>query len=688
MIRRAFAMPLFGWLFILGLDVSAWARPQEVSAPNIRWDLSGEQIETLVTQELKVFERSVAHIAAGDGEGYDAVVGSYDRALRALAHQTGPATNLRYISSASSVRSASNRAAQALDDAQSRALSRQDFYRKFTAIDPDGLDEGQRQAMSRLQHLFEQHGTHLDSSAKRQRLTDLKRQVSDLAKKFESNVSDWDEKLVFQKGELRGLSDDAIASFRNPNDADQWVFPIQWPSYQLVMQYAEDGETRRRMLEAFRRRGGAVNETISNQVFGLRRQIASLLGLQHFADSILPSRMAKSGAAVHEFLADVKRAVDPISLAFRDALVREKQEHTGSDHLEACDVAYFSRLLRQKRFGIDPQEVRRYFPLDKVLSGMLEIYSSLFSLTFQRIETDQLWHPDVLLYSVQDTRSGKQFGWFYLDLFPRPGKFTHAAHVTIRPGGSDSPNIGLVLANFSQARPGEQPTLMFGEVRTLFHEFGHAMHMTLQDGTQQLTSLDGDHARDFVEAPSQMLENWVYEPQAISKMSSHVETGAKLPQAIVEALGKARFFGAGLHYKHQLIYSSFDMAVHGVQGTEDVDAAAIANEVASRVAPEWLTEKDSQSHLVRSFAHLMDGYEAGYYGYMWSEVFAHDMFSRFKAEGVLNPETGMSYRQQVLEPGIGRDPLKLIESFLGRKVSKEAFSRNLQRGLEGLAPSA
>ena len=331
-------------------------------------------------------------------------------------------------------------------------------------------------------------------------------------------------------------------------------------------------------------------------------------------------------------------------------------------------------MLRKTEYGVDPHEVAAYFPLDGVLEGMFQLTGDVFGLAYEEVEVP-VWHEDVVAYEISDRRDGTPLALFYMDLFPREGKFSHAAAFPLVPGrrlpdGSYQRPVSAIVANFT--KPGEdRPSLLqHTEVETLFHEFGHILHQTLT--RTELATFSGTNTeRDFVEAPSQIMEHWTWKPEVLARFARHHRTGEPIPIGLVERLTAARRLNVALSTLRQVQFGLLDLALHGRNATVDLDAAA------REAAAVALLPYHEGTFFPASFGHLLGGYDAGYYGYLWSEVYGDDMFSRFEQEGITNPEVGAAYRREILESGGARDGIDHLRAFLGREPNNRAFLRNL-----------
>ncbi|MGC4114094.1 MAG: M3 family metallopeptidase [Myxococcales bacterium] len=459
------------------------------------------------------------------------------------------------------------------------------------------------------------------------------------------------------------------------------ILTTKYPDYYPFMDNAKSEAARRRFYIAMESREAARNTPLLQQAIALREEQAKLLGYATHADYVAGDQMAKDAKTVEAFLASLREKLKPRRDADFAKMLELKRAETGDAkaELKPWDVPYYLNQIKKRDFTLDSEQVREFFPAQTVLTGMFKVYEALLGIEIKEVENADVWAPEVKLYEVRDRGTGAYVATFYMDLFPRKGKYSHAASagVTVARvfGGKYQAPVALVMANFNPPAGGRPSLLAHDEVKTLFHEFGHVMHQTLtvaRFGSQAGSAV----ARDFVEAPSQMLENWVYEKVALDQMSGHYQDPAKkLPQETIEKIKAARTFDAGWRYTRQVFLASFDQALHTGAGAADPDALSrkLYQEILG-IAPA------PDTHFPATFGHLMGGYDAGYYGYLWAEVFADDMFSLFATKNVMDPELGRRYREAILAPGRSEEPSVLLERFLGRKPSNEAFLKKLGIG--------
>lgn len=385
--------------------------------------------------------------------------------------------------------------------------------------------------------------------------------------------------------------------------------------------------------------------------------------------------MAKDPERVFAFYDGLLPALTAQGERDLEAMARLLEAETGDPRLQVWDWRYYDTQQKRTDFGVDPFEVAEYFPLDSVLEGMFQLVQETFGLRFREVEGPDVWHPDVRLFAVHDDAGGGELAHFYLDLFPREGKYTHAAEFPLVPArrredGSYQNPVCAMVANFTKPTSSAPSLLQHSEVETLFHEFGHVLHQNL--GRTETARFSGTSVeQDFVEAPSQIMQHWVWRADVLRRFARHHETGAPIPDRLVDQLVAARRLNVAVHQLRQLQFGWLDQKLHGPQAEPDLEA------ILREATALSLLPFHEGTFFPASFGHIMGGYDAAYYGYMWSEVFGDDMFSRFEEEGVTNPAVGMAYRREVLEKGGSVDADEMLVRFLGRKPENKAFLRKL-----------
>jgi thimet oligopeptidase len=461
---------------------------------------------------------------------------------------------------------------------------------------------------------------------------------------------------------------------------------------QRVAENCSVEETRRRVTVAEYNLAKDVNLPLLNKIVALRAEIARKLGYASWNDYMIEVKMAKDGATAETFIRELIVGIQPKFAAEVAALRELKVAATNNPQakMELWDWRYFQNQLLKQKYAIDTEALRVYFPYEQTLKGMFDIYRSIFGLEFEQLEPPYKWAEDVTLWGVTDAQTGEPLGLFYLDMFPREGKYNHFAQFSIQPGKAlpdgryRRPTVAL-LCNFNPPANGAPSLLSHREVETLFHEFGHCMHSILTRARR--AQFAGTRVpRDFVEAPSKMLERWPFEKAVLDTFAADYRDPAKkVPAEILNKLEEARLAGTGVVYRRQFAFSLLDLALHGPhrEGTT-IDAAAIANPILSEV----FFPVPDDSAFVAFFGHLV-GYSSGYYGYMWADAIAADMATVFEnaKDGYLDKDAGRRLRNEIYATGDSRDVTESIEKFLGRRQSNAAFLKKLGLPTEGSAPT-
>lgn len=544
---------------------------------------------------------------------------------------------------------------------------------------------------------FRRAGADLPSG-KKARLEEIRLELAKLQRKFSENVLDATAAFtlhITDETRLTGIPKGALARFQekaSEEGMEGWILTLDFPSFEPVMKYCQDRSLREELQSAYvgRCRGDDFdNLTLIPQILLLRHELATTLGHQHFPDYRLEDAMAKSGERAVAFEDDLVKRTQPFWE--RDlAELRSHAETLGIPELEPWDVAFVSESLRKERYDIDDELLRPYFPLEQVLDGLFELTRQIFGLTVTPVKNDQVWHEDARYYDLQD-QSGVWLGSFFTDWMPRKEKRSGAWMNDFlsggpRDGGLFIPHLGFIAGNFSPPEEGRPSLLTHREVQTVFHEFGHLLHhLTSRVPIPGRGGLNV--AWDWVELPSQIMENWTYEEEALSLFARHFETGKGIPREILDRLLAARQFLGGWAQMRQLSFGSLDLALHGelAPGLNPMESEgpgggdSVLAFAEKRLLPFSPTPNFARNHILSTFSHLFSGgYAAGYYSYLWSEVLDADAFGRFMEEGVLNPVTGRAYLDAILSRGDSAEPEELFREFMGRDPDPEALlERNL-----------
>lgn len=529
---------------------------------------------------------------------------------------------------------------------------------------------------------FRRNGARLEEEGK-EKLRSLVAELSALTTRFSQNVLDSTqsfELLLTEEARLAGLPPSAVAMARESarsKGLEGWRFTLSGPSYVAVMTYLDDASVRERVWRAYNTRateGERDNRPLLEQILRKRREQAQLLGFADFADYVLEERMARTGARAWDFVQELTQRTQGAFARERAELERFARERTGDASLTLApwDVSYYAEKLRRARFDFDEEQLRPYFSVPRVLEGLFETARALYGVQIEAAPEVAGWHPDVRTFALRE--GDRALGYFYVDLHPREGKRDGAWMqdlVSFRHG--EGPQVGLFCANVSPPTEGRAALLSHDEVQTLFHEFGHLLHHLLS--AVEVRALSGTRvAWDFVELPSQVMENWTWERQALDRFARHVDTGEVIPEELFARMLRARTYRAATAQMRQLSFAATDLALHREwEPSRDGDPTRFARGV---MAPYTAAELPEDYAMIASFGHLFSdpvGYAAGYYSYKWAEVLDADVFSRFQREGVFSASVGREFRERVLSRGNGEDPAVLFRDFMGRDPRLEAL---------------
>ena len=540
---------------------------------------------------------------------------------------------------------------------------------------------------------FRRQGADLPPQAKA-RVEAINVELSQLQIRFSEHVldaTDQFELIITDEDQLAGLPEAALKQARADAEAKGkagYRFSLQIPSYLPFMKHAQNRELRQQLHQAFVSRaseGELSNKPLIAQILKLRGELAELLGYATFADYRLERNMVGSGQAALAF----ERELFEKTLPYWQEDIATLSAHAETleiDTLEPWDVTFVSERYRETHFAFDAERLRPYFPLPQVLRGLFDICQRLFGIRIQEADTDALWHKDVKFYEIQ-AENGVHLGSFYTDWFPREAKRGGAwmnAFITGGPqaDGSFAPHLGLMCGNFTKPQDAKPALLSHREVQTTFHEFGHLLHHCLSQ--VPIRERAGTNvAWDFVELPSQIMENWCWEKEALDLFARHVDTGETIPAELFEKMSAARVFMEANQQMRQLSFGTVDLELHTAYSSEKGDVIAYANRL---MEPFSIRPHFAHNQFLNAFSHIFAGaYAAGYYSYKWSEVLEADAFARFKEEGIFNRETGRDYLENILSKGDSEDPAVLFKRFRGRGPDADAL---LRRNLGADIPAA
>jgi len=513
----------------------------------------------------------------------------------------------------------------------------------------------------------------------------LEKEISKLALDFDSNVAKDKSKILVDRNELDGLDEHFINNLEK--EGDKFVLKCDYPIYFEIRENCKVGNTRKKLNQLFMRRAYPKNLEILNEVIAKRDERAKKLGFKSFAHLDLDSQMVKTPERAEKFIFELAEKAQKKELKEFEVLSKKLPEDVVLNEegkFYPWDFEYVKSCYKKKHFDVDEREIAKYFPVQKTIDGVFDIYQQFLGLKFVPIEADNLWHEDVKLIKIYDKNTGKLKGYLFLDLYPRDNKYSHACMADIIPCMNRKdlqtgqfrriPAVIVVIANFPKATKDRPALLKHDDVETFFHEFGHAMHGFL--GCTNMASFSGTSVkRDFVEMPSQMFEEWMWDKQMLKKVSCHYETGQSLPEELIDKKIELKKFDKGHFATRQLWLAS--IALEYFKPGAKKDTEKIKKELHEKFRKTVAFDPDNKFQA--AFGHLM-GYGAKYYGYLWAKVFALDLFEQIKKEGLLNSQIGSKLVSKVLGKGGSVEPDKLLKDFLGREPNQKAFLKDL--GLE------
>ncbi|MGZ5673987.1 MAG: M3 family metallopeptidase [Usitatibacter sp.] len=602
--------------------------------------------------------REISAMEAKRGAG--AIFAEWNRLQIAIEDVINPIYLLGSVHPDKAVRDAAEPCLQTYTTLGTEIFQDEKLFRRVQAARP--ANAHQEKLKRDLLEGFEDSGVALPAE-KRDRAKAIFDRLEELRQAYDRNVRDDPTRVTFTPAEMEGMPESYLKAHAETRDKDgNYVLTLKYPSYVPFMTNAKSEEARRRYYIAKLNEGGAPNLDLLFEIFNLRKELAGLYGLPTFAHYSLRRKMVQTPETVTRFLGEVKDAVTELEKKELEELRAEKAKEQGmalaQARLQRWDVNYYQEKVRKGRFSVDQEKLRKYFPTDKAVDYTMLVSQTLYGVKFKEVKV-RAWHPDVRYFDVLDAKTGRFISGFYLDLFPREGKYNHAAAFPIR-GASKLAHrtpLAALVTNFN--REG----LDHNELETLMHEFGHVMHGVLSQA--DYNSHAGTSVKvDFVEAPSQMFEEWARREQPLALFKQVCAECPQLTHDDIARLESARRFGQGIRYARQWLYASFDMAL----STEPQPPLAAWKALESATPLGYV----EGTMFPASFSHIASNYAAGYYGYMWSEVIALDMLSPFKKD-MLDPKVGVRYRDTILAQGGQQEEMDLVRRFLGREPSNEAF---------------
>lgn len=675
----------------------------------IRWStLTADCIEADIQQALQDARTAVDTVAnQTEPLTYDNTIAALDAGLEPLGRAWGLVGHLDSVSNSPELRKAYNAMLPLVTEFYSSIPHNDELWAKIKSFGESNAVEAlspikQRYVSETMEDFIEQ-GADLPRE-KKKRAAEIQNRLAAITQKYSENCLDatnaW-EKIVTDESLLAGLPQSALSAAKQ--DAERkghenaWRFTLQAPSYIAVMTYADNDALREEIWRAYQALGRGSehdNQNLVSEILELRHELAGLMGEKNFADHVTKRRMVKSGDNALQFSDDLfeklkhqyKEEAEQLRV-FKHSILNAEHPTSSVESsakpplLEPWEAGYWAEKQRKAKYDFDEEELRPYFPINRVISGMFELAEEIFGLRIEDDDAAEVWHEEVSFYKLFDAASGEMLGAFYADWHPRESKrggawMNHFITGNRDPGmGERTPHLGLICGNLTPSVGGKPALLTHREVETIFHEFGHLLHHLC--GEVEVKSLNGTNVPwDFVELPSQIMENWCWERESLDRFARHHETGEPIPEDLFEKMLAARNYMKATANVRQLAFGKMDLELHinwPKIGGEDIDAF-VENALQGYNA-NYKTKPKSN---VFNFSHLFShptGYASGYYSYKWAEVLDADAFTRFQEEGIMNAETGRDFREKILATGNSKDVAELYRDFMGRDPDEDALLR-------------
>jgi thimet oligopeptidase len=662
--------------------------------PGMLYDYRSVTASTVAAEADAAIERANALVAgvvnSEEQPSFATTLGQLELAGAEISVGYGRSAFLAQVHPQPDVRDAGQAADERMTKWRVAIVFRDDVYRAvaaFAATDEAATLTGEGALL--LEHWlrdFRRAGHQLPPE-QRAELEALRSRLVELEVAFARNLNEHRDWIEVDREGLDGLPESFIERLKPGDSPGTYRVSLDYPEVNPFLERAKNRDHRETIFRKNWNKAVDGNRPLLTEALEVRRRIAALLDHPTWAHYAMEVKMASNPERVRDFY---EQLVPPLEAAARREVQVLRGMHAAAgagDAVQPWDWSFYDTRQSREDHGVDQQAVSEYLPLDSVLDGMFALTGEVFGLDYERVPDANAWDPSVTLFRIRDRASGELIAHFYADLFPREGKFGHAAAFPIVIGhtGADGEYVKPVNAIVANMTPpaGDRPSLLthgeHGEVETLFHEFGHILHMSLTKA--QFTRFSAASTEwDFVEAPSQIMEHWVWEPDVLARFARHYKTGEPIPRDLVERMARSRYLNVGLRATRQVFLGTVDLALHATRAKPDMEAAMRESYLVTQLPyPE-------DTFFLSGFGHLMGGYDAGYYGYLWAEVIGDDMWGRFAEEGITSPEVGAAYRRAILEPNGARIGDDLVADFLGRPASIETFLR--MRGMAGVEAGA
>ncbi len=670
------------FLFLLFAATLQSSVAQAPYGPHL-WDkpLDPATFEKRVNEQLDLVQKSIDQVVAVTGpRTVENTLAPYDNAVLYLDTAAYQAGLMQIVNPDSAIRDRAQKMVEKVSAVATTLALNQGIYRALSELDVSKADPATQYYVKRTLLEFRLAGVDKDD-ATRARIKTLNDEITKYATQFERNLQESQLKVVVKSAaELDGLPEDFIKAHKPAADGTI-TLTSDSPDVTPVLKFAKSADLRKRMFLAYNNRAYPQNVATLADLLKKRDELANLLGYKHWSDLNAADKMAVNAPNIAKFFDEIDVASKPAAdREYQMLLASAQKQDSSMQQISFQDRSYYFEQLRRGEFDFNSQSARPYFPYDRVQAGILEVASKLFHVTFKPVPDAPVWDPSVSTFDVFE--GSKQLGRIYLDMHPRPGKDQWFSSNQLLDGkrGKQLPEAALVC-NFSGGKPGEPGLMEYGEVTTFFHEFGHLMHWIFQ-GQQQWAGYGNNLEGDFVEAPSQMLEEWMHDPKVLATFALNYQTNEPIPAELVQRANRADAFGRGIWARFQLVYASVSFDLHNVP-PDPAQIEKVFPENIKRYLPYQPVEGD---HQIASFTHLT-GYSSAVYTYLWDKVIAEDLYSKFDHNDLLAPDVALRYRSTVLEKTGSMPANQLVQTFLGRPQAIDAFKGWMNQEFQGLPAS-
>lgn len=655
--------------------------------------LTAEQIESKSSQLILEYQLKVELLENIKVPTFDNFVNQKALLDAEYSYQMQILDFYQYVSEDADVREASREVTKLWDQLQVDISQSERLYQNYQTVAKSATQLNDPVDLKLLNDIllgFKRSGMDLPIK-QRQQLKEFFNRESELSIEFQKNTSEDKSYVLLSTSQLKGMDQDYLKRTQIEDPPNFHKVTGQYPDVIPLLQYCQNPKSRAIVMEMFENRAPG-NFPVLIEILNVRQQIAELLGYNNIAEYRMEVQMTENLETTRHFLKNILTQLSPHCQNYLKQLSSDKQQEEKTDQsVQYQDYAYYHQKNLQKNYQIDHQVLKEYFPLDYVTQAMLELFAEIFNLQFESAQPESTWSQQhTSFYHVFDASSQKMIGQFFMDMHPREGKYTHAAMWDLIPGFRDRQGhqiipLATLVCNFTPPTENKPSLLTFSEVNTLFHEFGHVIHGLCGGYKAKYSDLSGTNVEtDFVEAPSQMIEQWLWEPVVLQRISRHYKTKQPLPQELIASLLKTQYVGKARDWTRQGVLSSIDQVLHSKGGWTELEMRKIYQ----KISLEFMGYQSGTGSMLQSFGHLSSQYGAKYYSYIWSRMIASDLYSKFQESGnPLNREVGMLYRTSILEPGGSLTGKQMVQNYLGRETNLDAFMQSLglskeQQGLE------